>query len=151
MKSLLNSKMIKNNQNSKIPKKNRVFFNKKKTHQLYLGIALSRVVFRGWECSQSIRDEILLRSWWSDFFSTTFSKIYISIDKKKSMEKISMEFFFRWKFCIEKLLTRKNFKSKKKNPSKKISNEKFSTQIFFDPHFFWILEKLKKIRTSRSR
>ena len=41
-----------------------------------------RVVFRGWECSHSIRSDILLRYWCPDFFLNFFKKYLFDRPKK---------------------------------------------------------------------
>ena len=55
---------------------------KKCEKMLRLTIQYFRVVFRGWECSHSIRSEILLRYWCPDFFQLLQKIFFRSIQKK---------------------------------------------------------------------
>ena len=55
----------------------------------------SRVVCGGWDCSHSIRSEILLRSWCPDFFFNFFKKYFFDRSKKKVRK-----FSKKWKKSI---------------------------------------------------
>ena len=114
-----------------------------------------RVVFRGWECSHSIRSEILLRYWCPDFFSTS-SKKYFFDRSKIFFEHFRKSENFRDFFEIFKKV--EIFKENRYFFSFKIFDFLKILKIFTFSKifelFFWSIEKryflkkLKKIRTS---
>ena len=86
-----------------------------------------RVVCRGWECSHSIRSEILFRSWCSDFFSTFPKNIFSTIWKKS--EKILVE------EKSEKIWSKKM--NRKKMDRKKCISKIYFFRFFFEYFFFF--------------
>ena len=66
---------------------------KPKSKRLMMVFGALRVVYRGWECSQSNRGAILLRSRFAGFF-LTFSKNIFSIESKLNFIEKSQNFHF---------------------------------------------------------
>ena len=104
-------------------------------------------IFRGWECSHSIRSEILLRYWCPDFFPTFSKKIGRS--KKTFFERFFSSKFSNLKYRKNQNLKKKSEKSKirkisKNRKSQKSWKEKISTtkSTFFEKHFFVFISKL---------
>ena len=112
------------------------------------------MVFRGWECSHSIRSEILLRYWCPDFFFNSSKKSFFRSIKKKVWK-----FSKKWKFSkFSKLSKNRKFPKKKsrdflctistflkiseKNQKKKSKNRKFSLFRKCSNLFFLSTEKI---------
>ena len=86
-----------------------VFFKKNTFWGKFVGCKLLcfRVIFIGWECSHSIRSEILLRYWCSKNFLNFFKNIFFDRSKKNPkkflifVEKIffgKVDFFFEYQY-----------------------------------------------------
>ena len=88
----------------------------------------SRVVFRGWDCSHSIRSENLLRYWCPDFFSTSSKNIF-SIDPKKKFGNFRKSENFR---------DFRDFQKSRKFPKKSLL---FSLKIFENFRTFFLIDR----------
>ena len=86
------------------------------------------MVPRGWECSHSIRSEILLRYWCPDIFSQLF-QIYI-FDQEKAEKKTKTSKIFDFSdFFQKKLIDRKKYFLKKLEKSGHQYRSKISLRI----------------------